>query len=114
VVQADDFVRAGESQGNVEVLNSDEARKHVKRGDKLFGIAWITCANCVTTRRYYVFSEVGGGGWFAAIPDADKTESLEMPAATQPASDEEIRQYLGKLVPLPKRVSIPEFFRPAS
>jgi hypothetical protein len=54
-VQASDFCRPGDVQGNIEVLNTPMAKSHVQKGDKLWLAAFITCANCAKTRAYYVY-----------------------------------------------------------
>jgi hypothetical protein len=106
VVQSRDFVRPGDMQENIEVLGTSPAKGHVQYGDKLLAIGWITCANCVKTRAYYVYFEVGVGGWYAPVPDAKK---LEFPKPmTKAASDTEIKDYLDKLVPPVSRTPIPE------
>ncbi|MGO9264791.1 MAG: hypothetical protein ACLQBA_07890 [Candidatus Binataceae bacterium] len=105
-VQASDFCRPGDMQGNVEVLNTQMAKSHVQRGDKLWLAAFITCANCAKTRAYYVYFEVGKGGWYAEAPDSKK---MELPAPfARPVSDTEIKAYADKLVPVSSRITIPQ------
>lgn len=100
-----DFVRPGDMQGNVEVLNTPMAKNHVKSGDKLWMAAFVTCANCVTTRAYYVYFQVGSGGWYAEAPDAKK---MEFPKPlNQPATDAAIESYADQLVPRARRIPIP-------
>jgi hypothetical protein len=105
-VQASDFCRPGDMQGKVEVLNTQMARSHVQRGDKLWLAAWITCANCAKTRAYYVYFEVGKGGWYAQAPDSTK---MELPKPLdRPVSDAEIEAYADELVPISSRITIPQ------
>jgi hypothetical protein len=61
-----DFATPKLGLGNFEVL-SDAAKAHVKAGDRLFGAAFITCFDCRRPETYWVYWEVGGGGWFSPI-----------------------------------------------
>jgi hypothetical protein len=105
-VQATDFCRPGDMQGNIEVLNTQIAKSHVQKGDKLWLVGFITCANCSKTRAYYVYFEVGKGGWYAEAPDSKK---MELPKPLdRPVSDAEIDAYADKLAPADSRIAIPQ------
>jgi len=100
---SDDYVRPVSWYGNQEILVS--FMSHVKRGDVVFGVAWLTCKNCIKQRAYYVYWKVGTGGWYA---EADPTK-LQLPAPRmQPVPDAEINQYVDKLIPSENRKIIQE------
>ena len=69
---------------------------HVKSGEIIFGVAWVTCINCIKDRAYYVYWKAGEGGWYAE----QNPKQLELPKPIATAySDMQINEYLDKLVP---------------
>jgi hypothetical protein len=108
-VLSDDYVRAGESAGNEEVLG--QFMSHTKPGDVIWGAAWLTCINCKKRRGYYLYWKVGEGGWYAEVP----LREMELPQPVDRAyGDGEIKEYVDKMVPLEKRKTIKRQFTPPS
>jgi hypothetical protein len=104
-VLSDDYVRAGDAAGNEDVLKNFTG--HVKTGDVILGFAMLTCINCIKQRAYYVYWKAGEGGWYA---EAD-ANSLQIPRPSPtPYSDEQIKEYVDKLVPMDKREKMTETF----
>jgi hypothetical protein len=108
-VLSDDYVRAGESAGNEEVLG--QFTSHTKPGDVIWGAAWLTCINCKKRRGYYLYWKVGEGGWYAEVP----LKGMELPQPVDRAyGDGEIKEYVDKMVPPEKRKTIKRQFTPPS
>jgi hypothetical protein len=104
-VLSDDYVRPGEIAGNEDVLQN--FMRHVKRGDVIWGVASITCINCVQQRAYYVYWKAGEGGWYA---EAD-SNNMQLPKpVTTSFSDEQINQYVDTIVPMNERQKMKETF----
>ena len=104
-VFSEDYVRPGDSQGNQEILANFMG--HIKNGDVIWGIAWVSCINCVARRAYYVYWKVGTGGWYAE----SNPKKLELPKPVMtPFSDEKINEYIEKIVPLDKRTQMKETY----
>lgn len=99
-----DFVRPKEGLGSFEVLN-EATKQHVKAGDKLFGLVWVTCFNCAMTRPYWLYFEVGKGAWYSYnasgkdFPDCIRTRGL---------SSAEIDTCIDEFIPSNERTIIPE------
>jgi hypothetical protein len=104
-VLSDDYVRAGESQGYTEILSGFMG--HVKSADVIWGVATITCVECIKNRAYYIYWKVGVGGWYAETDPA--TLALPAPVMT-PFSDAQIDDYADRTVPRNKRKVIKERF----
>jgi hypothetical protein len=99
-----DFVRPHSFEGNIEVLNL-ESKRHVKRGDRLFGLGAITCDDCPGTRNYWLYYEVGGGGWYSPIEPG----TAGMPFFDRkPPSDRAIDDALDALVAKQYRIPMPD------
>lgn len=101
-----DFVFHGHRQGPMDVLDSSEAIAHVKPGDRLFGMADVLCFNCEKERSYWVYFEVGSGGWYAEMdtPPWGTTIAVPKPESTKEQQD----AALDEQVPRGKRIVIPE------
>ena len=102
----DDFVRPGSKVGTFQVLSLSEAvERHVKPEDKLFGLVWVTCLNCVTTRAYWVYFQAEKGGWYAYDPSMNEGgRTTKMPVRDAPDTDATV----DALVPPSKRTPIQE------
>jgi hypothetical protein len=99
-----DFVRPKQTL-DIEVLN-EASRLHVQKGDKLFGIAWLTCLNCAKQRAYYFYYEIGSdNGWYSEAQNPPR----EFPGPSPvPFTDEAIQSYLDRLIPRELRMVIPK------
>ena len=82
---------------------------HIKGGDIIWGVAWITCVDCARNRAYYVYWKAGDGGWYAETDP--KRLQLPKPVMT-PFSDSQVDEYVDKLVPLKERQHMKEKFSP--
>ena len=106
-----DYVRQDTATGPYDVLTESPAqiaKQHVKRGDILVGLIGVTCINCAKTRRYYVYFQVGSGGWFYLEPKG-KHPSIPLPK-TKDISIAELDKFLDKEVPPAVRVPIKKTF----
>jgi hypothetical protein len=100
----DDFVKRHTSLGNFEIFN-EATSNHVKTGDRIFGLAGITCSNCPADRKMWLYWEVGAGGWYASFSPLKPDEKL----FKQPnMSNVEIDDLLSRAVPLGERIPINE------
>lgn len=100
----DDFVKPHTSLGNFEIFNQP-ALVHIKTGDRLFGFLGITCANCPTETKIWLYWEVGVGGWHAPFSPVNPREKL----FRQPnMSNSEVDELLSRIVPIEKRIAIGE------
>jgi hypothetical protein len=99
-----DFVHPHSFEGNIEVLNP-ESTQRVTTGDRLFGLGAITCDDCLGTRNYWVYYEVGEGGWFSPIEPG----TSGMPFFDRkPPSDRAIDDALDALVAKQYRIPMPD------
>lgn len=104
VVLHKDFVRPSEMMAGREVLN-EVAKSHVKIGDIIFGVAWVTCENCIKSRAYYLYWKAGQGGWYAEA----NPSKLQLPRPVMNSFTEaQIGTYVDTLVPIGNRKPIPE------
>jgi hypothetical protein len=67
--QGVDWIRAKDHIGPNAVVSDVRISPLVKPNDRLFGYIGVTCAECLRTRYYWVYSVVGGDGWYAEIPE---------------------------------------------
>src|SRR5271157_967599 len=108
-VLSDDYARPGDFLQGPEILA--DFMGHIKNGDVIFGVAWLTCSNCVTRRAYYIYWKVAEGGWYAET-DA---KSLEGKRMTIYADTGQMKEYLDKEVPVNTRqIMQPTFVKPTS
>jgi hypothetical protein len=104
-VLSDDYVRPGDAAGFEDLLTNFSA--HIKRGDVIWGVAWLTCINCAKQRAYYVYWKSGEGGWFAEA----EMKNLQLPQPTvTPFSDAQISEYVDRIVLLKDRRSMKRIF----
>ncbi len=106
-VLSNDYIRPGESAGYEDLLSNFMG--HIKGGDIIWGVAWITCVDCARNRAYYVYWKAGDGGWYAETDP--KRLQLPKPVMT-PFSDSQVDEYVDKLVPLKERQHMKEKFSP--
>jgi hypothetical protein len=106
-VDFNDFVRPGDYLGTRPVINTPEGTTHVKQGDILSGVFYLTCENCSKVRAYYFYFVVGRGGWYAEAQDWKKIE-LPSPLNVKVSYDA-IQRYEDKLVPINTRTQLPEY-----
>jgi len=70
----------------------------IKRGDRLFGFATVTCSNCVTFRCYWIYYVHGIEGWYALRPDATEIACMRSYDAMRRKVSAEIEELM-KAVP---------------
>jgi hypothetical protein len=73
--KVDDYVKPHSYLGNFAVFN-DATANLIKSGDQIFGFATITCLNCAGDKSYWLYWEVGNGGWYANFTPIDKDAQL--------------------------------------
>lgn len=104
IKKIDDFVKTNTLLGNVEIFNQPTV-DHIKTGDRLFGFMGITCANCPTERKIWLYWEVGVGGWYAPFSPVNPDEKL----FRQPnMSNSDVDELMSRIVPIVKRIAIRE------
>jgi hypothetical protein len=101
-----DFLRGRSGSGSMAFLEGAPAASQIHPGDRLFGYSSVTCPKCVRVRMYWLFIEVGRGGWSAEAPensyDGKRFVELVRGAAKVTNPDE----WLLDFVPADKRVAI--------
>ena len=76
---------------------------HIQNGDVIWGVASITCINCIKRRDYYLYWRVGFGGWYAET----NPKKVELPQpSTIPHPLDQITKYVDGMVPADKRIPI--------
>jgi hypothetical protein len=73
--KVDDYVKPHSYLGNFAVFN-DAAANLIKSGDQIFGFVTISCLNCAGSSSYWLYWEVGNGGWYAVFAPLDKNAQL--------------------------------------
>jgi len=97
-----DYVKPHVGLGNFAVLN-DLTMQYVKPGDKLFGMATISCMNCPGDRTIWLYWEVGHGGWIAPFSHQNIGNG---PFKGPSLSNEQIDFWLSKFVHPNARIPI--------
>ena len=64
-VKLGDFIRPGWHWGPNQLMSIQRVKNQLKKGDRIFGFAFVTCPDCAQTRWYWVYFEHGSGGWYA-------------------------------------------------
>ena len=110
-----DYIRQDTPTGPYSVLSespNEAAKTHVKSGDIILGTIGVTCINCIKVRTYYVYFQMGSGGWFYAVPNGkEKDLFIPVPAANKKAlSIAEIEDAMDKVVPPSLRIPIKKSF----
>jgi hypothetical protein len=101
-----DFVFRGTKQGPMDVLDVPGAANLVQKGDRLFGIAYVTCMNCETQRAYWVYFVVGSGGWYKQMTGLPWGKTIQIPKSD--ASEIQIQTTIDNQVSQNGRIPIPE------
>jgi hypothetical protein len=101
-----DFVFHNSRQGPMDIIDTPQAIAHVKPGDRLFGLADVMCLNCDRERSYWVYFEVGVGGWYAEMEKPPWGGTIQVPKPE--FSNEQQDAVLDAQVPREKRIVIPE------
>jgi hypothetical protein len=99
-----DFVFHNTSMGPNDVLDNESAARHVQKGDRLFGTAEVWCSNCEREHAYWVFFEVGVGGWYSQMAGSPAGKQITIPKETASRSDQEAT--LNAVVPIERRIAI--------
>ncbi len=102
--QAFDFLRPHE-RSVPEQLFTAAILSAVKPGNRLFGIATVTCPDCATDRNVWVYIEYGKGGWFAPLP-TDKGVSMQQLFRLIPEIEKNISASVDEIVPANQRIPI--------
>ena len=92
-----DYINAGDFAG--ALLFPDDLRLKIKKGDRIWGMADLTCPNC-KEKGYWIFFNSGISGWYSEIKGAS-LRGLEMPIPVENTETE-----LEKLVPTAQRIAI--------
>lgn len=72
-----DFLNPEDALGPYGIVSLSPRRDAVKDGHHLFGYGQVTCPDCAHFRRYWFYSELGKGGWYAEIAAEEHTAILK-------------------------------------
>ena len=67
-VRSIDFVRPGRGSGSYRLRSWATNGTVIQEGHRLFGHATIQCETCPTVHEYWIYVQIGSGGWYAEIP----------------------------------------------
>jgi hypothetical protein len=101
--QVGDFIRSGDSLGPTQFMGLPAVKAIVKSGDRIFGSVYVSCPTCVKTRGYWLFIEVGEGGWYEEQSDPWKTIGSRKAAETLAGNFD---TYSAVLAPPSKRIPV--------
>jgi len=87
-----------------EFASSPQIAPLIKYGDRLLGIADVSCPDCIRTKSYWVYAIHGQGGWFAESP-VGKYPNPSMVARLIPQIRENPKNFL-RDIPQSARVPI--------
>ena len=73
-----EFVRPKSVTAPVNFVEIWEKRGLVRKGNRLFGMASVDCLECSKSKDYFVYIDVGLGGWYSE--SLNEIKSLEIPA----------------------------------
>jgi hypothetical protein len=79
----DQWVQAGKEFEIGPISYTPAFAQALRIGDRLIGVASITCATCTHRRGYWVFYEVGVGGWYAETADGSEPKLQMLRPATE-------------------------------
>lgn len=97
----DDYVKPHSYLGNFAVFN-DATASVIKSGDQIFGFVGISCANCPGNRRYWLYWEVGNGGWYSHfIPLAKDAQLFKQGNLSGPEVDEQVSRTVPAIARIP-------------
>ena len=99
-----DFVFRHTKQGPQDVLDNVIAINHVRLGDRLYGFATVVCSNCRRERQYWIYFQLGAGGWYAEIEKPLWGKAVEVPKPY--SSNKEVSGLIDRIVPRNKRTKI--------
>ena len=102
-----DFLKPG--AGFLPRTFLDEAKKsgRVKKGDRLFGFAVVTCSNCSRNRSYWIYYIYETSGWYSPLP-LGQSPALEVLSKNIPAISQS-PEYFFRDVPASDRKPILDF-----
>lgn len=83
-VSKGDYVRIGDKLGPNAMMSIAVDKNEVKIGDRILGMAAVTCPKCIT-RRYWIYIQHGQGGWYAEMDD-EELQAITLPIF-HPSSD---------------------------
>lgn len=67
-VEMFDYIRPHESGGPQGIFLYPAVKPLLKDGDRLFGLAGVTCPDCIVTRQFWLYVIWGHGGWYSPMP----------------------------------------------
>jgi hypothetical protein len=100
--KVDDYVKPHSYLGNFAVFN-DATANLIKSGDQIFGFATISCLNCAGSKSYWLYWEVGIGGWYADYTPLEKDAQLFKQGNL---SRSEVDQRISRWIPASGRIPL--------
>ena len=105
--KVDDYVKPHTYLGNFAVFN-DATANLIKSGDQIFGFVTISCLNCAGNRSYWLYWEVGDGGWYANfIPIQKDTQLFKQGNLSRSEVDERVSRVVPAIARVPLKNGIP-------
>jgi hypothetical protein len=89
------------------MLDVAKTSGRVKKGDRLFGFALVTCSNCTHSRAYWIYYIYETSGWYSPMP-IGQTPALEVLGKNIPAVSQS-PEYFFQDVPASDRKPILDF-----
>lgn len=106
------WIRPREESGPMNLFDRPQVSSLLKPGNRLMGVASISCAECITSRQYIVYIVWGEHGWFLERVTNDTSFVNVVPTKwDDPKSMQAYYKWLESEAPLQRRIEIPESFR---
>lgn len=66
-------IRPHEHMGPQSLFDSSAVLARVSKGDRLWGAVTVSCSDCAQARGYWMYAEVGRGGWLSEVNLKDRS-----------------------------------------
>ena len=104
-----DFLKANSTGGPLNLFESPLVKPHVKKGDRLFGSAAVSCPDCERGHTFVVSIIFGQGGWYAEVPEETSGNAFIPRRLTKPVVLSYVQELTAK-APEKNRVAIADAF----
>jgi len=100
-----DFLRPHSSGGPQTLFARPDIREFAKDGQRLFGSMSVICPDCKKGHTYFVYEEIGKGGWYSEVADVENGELVIPQHLTKDLVQQYYKEALER-VPESARISI--------
>lgn len=101
-----DWIKSHSESGPLDLFNSPTVTPLLKPGNRLFGSAGVTCAQCTRSRVYIVYIVWGSSGWFSEVGNDQSAGKVLVPRDFQKETRTRYFQELYNAVPPQSRIPI--------